>query len=171
MQLLAFGERVLARCAPGRGAAHYALIARQLATLQPAASGARSELGACARHLHGAATVFVVSDFLADDEMRRDLAAIAQHCSALHLLQVAAAAETRLRATGDFDLVDVETGARLQVSSSDHANTLAGGERAAMTARLRAFCARSGFAFTDWDLVRPWQHTLIAHLVQARSHC
>ncbi len=140
-------------------------------TLQPARAGERSELGVCARHLHGAASVFAISDFLADDEMRRDLSALLQRCTALHAMQVTDSAETRLPAAGDFDLVDVETGARMQTRASEHANALATGERAAMTARLRGFCARSGVAFTDWDVAQPWQHTLLRHLVQARSNC
>jgi uncharacterized protein (DUF58 family) len=169
--LLAFGARVLAECQRGRGRHHYAAIARLLAGLQPARAGERSDLGVCARHLHGAASVFAVSDFLADDEMRRDLSALSQRCTALHALQATDAAETRLRVTGDFDLVDVETGARMQTRAGEGANALATGERAAMTGRLRGFCARNGIAFTAWDVAQPWQRALVRHLVQARSVC
>jgi len=169
--LLAFGGRVLSECPRGRGQRHYAAIARLLAELQPARSGERSELGVCARHLHGAASVFAISDFLADDEMRRDLRVLLQRCTALHALQVTDSAETELRVAGEFDLVDVETGARMQTRASESVNALAAGERAAMTERLRSFCAHSGIAFTDWDVAHPWQHTLLRHLVQARSVC
>ena len=108
--LLAFGARVLAECPRGRGRHHYAAIARLLAALQPARAGERSELGVCAQHLHGAASVFAISDFLADDEMCGDLCALLQRCTALHALQVTDSAETELREAGEFDLVDVETG-------------------------------------------------------------
>ncbi len=169
--LLAFGTRVVAQCPAGRGQHHYAALARLLATLQPAAAGEGSDPGVCARHLHGAASVFVISDFLADGEMARDLAAVRQRCTALHALQVGMAQETRLAEAGDLDLVDVETGARLPMRSSGHACALATGERAAMTARLRAYCARSGIAFTDWDIAQPWQPALLHHLLQARANC
>ena len=169
--LLAFGARVLAQCPRGRGQHHYAAIAGLLSTLQPAHAGERSELGVCARHLHGAASVFTLSDCLADDEMRHDLSALLQRSVALHVVQVTDPADLRLRVAGDFDLVDVETGARMQLHAGEHANTLAAGERAAMTARLRSFCARSGAVFTDWDIAQPWQQTLLAHLVRARSNC
>ena len=169
--LLAFGARVLAQSARGRGQHHYAAIARLLATLQPAQTGERSELGVCARHLHGAASVFCISDFLADDEMRRDLAVIAQRCTALHVIQLTDAAETTLRAVGEFDLVDVETGASVPGSAGGHANAIAATERAAMTARLRGFCARSGVVFTDWSIAQAWQHMLIRHLDRARFNC
>lgn len=169
--VLTFGARVLSECTRGRGQHHYAEIARLLNASRPAPAGERSELGVCLRHVHGAASVFVVGDFLADDEMTRDLAALRQRSTALHVVQVSDAAETALAESGEFDLVDVETGARMQARLGEGANALATGERTTATARLGAFCARSGVTFTDWDVSRPWQQTLLAHLVRARSHC
>ena len=169
--LLVFGARVLGECPRGRGQHHYAALARQLTALQPAPVGERSELGACARRLHGAASVFILSDFLADDEMCRDLGAIVERCTALHLVQLTDAADSRLPLAGEVDLVDVETGETMPSRASAQANELAAGERAAMTARLRRYCARSGAAFSDADVAQPWQHTLLDHLVQARFNC
>jgi uncharacterized protein (DUF58 family) len=171
VEVLAFGGRVLAHCPRGRGQHHYTEIAGLLAGLRPAATGERSELGVCARHVHGAASAFVLGDFLADDEMCRDLGALRQRCTALHAMQVSDASETRLRQAGEFDLVDVETGRRMHVATGEGANASATGRRAAMTSRLQGFCARSGVAFSDWDVDRPWQATLLAHLLRARSHC
>lgn len=169
--LLAYGTRVRADVARGRGQHHYAALARVLAALQPVRLGERSELGVCARHLHGAGSVFVISDFLADDEMRRDLGAMAQRCTTLHVMQLRDDADTALHLADDADLEDVETGVRMPARVAEHADLLAVGERAAMTQRLRHFCSRSGVAFTDWDITQPWQHTLLRHLVQARSRC
>ena len=169
--LLAFGERLLSDCPRGRGQHQYALIARLLATLHPAQTAERSELGVCARHMHGASSVFAISDFLADDEMRPGLGAILQRCIALHVMQVSDGAETQLPTRDEFDLVDVETGARMPIQASLHANALASAERAAMTGRLRGFCSRTGAAFTNWDIAQPWQQALLRHLVQARSNC
>ncbi len=169
--LLIFGARVRAECPRGRGPHHYAAIARLLTTQQPPAAAEGSELGACAAYLHGAASVFALSDFLADDEMCRGLSALLQRCASLHAVQLRQAAETRLQLAGEFDLVDVETGARAQVHSGAAADALASAERAAMTARLRSYCARSGVAFSDWDIATPWQHMLLRHLVRARFRC
>jgi uncharacterized protein (DUF58 family) len=170
--LLVFGGRLLSHCPRGRGQPHYAMIARQLATLRPAPKGERSELGVCVRHLHGAASVLAISDFLADDEMRRDLAAILQRCTALHLMQVSDREETRLlSSTEDVDLEDVETAERMSWHASEHAGELAARERDAMTARLRSFCRRSSVAFSEWDITQPWQQVLLQHLVRARSNC
>ena len=169
--LLVFGTRVRAECARGRGQAQYAAIARLLATLQPAPAGERSEIAACVPHLHAAGSVFALSDCLAADEMRRALAALLQRCTAMHVVQVSDAADATLPLAGEFDLVDVETGARRPVWADAPAHAAAAAERAAMTVRLRRFCSRSGVAFTDWDIARAWQHTLLRHLVQARRHC
>jgi uncharacterized protein (DUF58 family) len=171
VEVLAFGGRVLAHCPRGRGQHHYAEIARLLAGLRPAPAGERSELGVCARHVHGAASAFVLGDFLADDEMCRDLGALRQRCTALHAMQVSDGAETGMREAGEFDLVDVETGSRMHAVAGDGANASATRRRAAMTSRLQSFCARSGVAFSAWDVARPWQATLLSHLVRARSHC
>ena len=169
--LLVFGTRVRAECRRGRGQAHYGAIARLLVTLQPPPAGERSEIGVCAQHLHGAGSVFALSDCLADNEMRRELGALLQRCTALHVVQVSDAADSRLPPTGEFDLIDVETGARRPALAGAQVNAAAAAERAAMTARLRRFCIRSGVAFTDWDIAQGWQHTLLRHLVQARRHC
>jgi uncharacterized protein (DUF58 family) len=168
----AFGARVLARCPRGRGQRDFARIAGLLATLRPPASGERSDLGVCVPYVHGAASVFVIGDFLADGEMRADLAALLERCMTVHVLQVSDALDTELAADeGERELVDIETGHRLQVAVGAHARAAASAERAAMTARLRAFCARSGIAFTDWPADEPWQRALIRHLIEARATC
>jgi uncharacterized protein (DUF58 family) len=169
--LLAFGGSLIAECPRGRGQHHYAAFVRLLGALRPASIGERSDLGACARRLHDAASLFVISDFLAEDEMRRDLSVVLECCTSLHALQVTYSAETALPMSGDIDLVDVETGARKPARADQRATALAAAQRAAMTQRLRGFCARSGIAFTDWDIAQPWQQTLVRHLVQARSIC
>jgi uncharacterized protein (DUF58 family) len=169
--LLAFGRGVRAECRRGRGLAHYAGVVRLLGSLRPATVGEPSDLGACARRLRGDASVIVFSDFLADDEMRRDLAALLERSTSLHALQVGHARETAVTLAGEADLVDVETGERLAARLDASAATVAAAERAAMTRRLHDFCERSGIAFTAWDVQRPWQQTLIEHLARARSIC
>jgi uncharacterized protein (DUF58 family) len=169
--LLLVADRVLAECPRGRGRTHYAALARLLQAWQPAPRGQRSGLGACAPHLQGAGTAFVLSDFLADGDIARELGALRQRCTGLHALQVGDAAETRLPQAGECELVDVESGARLAVQAGAQVEALAAAHRAETTARLRGWCARSGVAFTDWDLAMPWQHTLLGHLERARSHC
>jgi uncharacterized protein (DUF58 family) len=169
--VLAFGTQVLAHCTRGRGQRHYAAIARLLQTLQAAPQGERSELGVCAPLLHEASSVFVLGDFLADDTMCRDLGALRQRCSALHTMQLRSAAETRLAPAGEVELVDAETGQQRLVLAGPQADAQALAARAAMTARLQAYCLRNGIAFTDWDVGQPWRSVLLQHLVRARANC
>jgi uncharacterized protein (DUF58 family) len=169
--VLVFGGEVLAECRRGRGRTHYAGVVRMLGSLWPSATGERGDLGACVRRLRGSASVFVVSDFLAEDEMRRDLAAVLERCTSLHAVQVGHDSETQLPVAGEVDLVDVETGARLSARADAQASAAATAARAEMTRRLRTFCHRSGIAYTAWDVRAPWQQTLIGHLIQARSVC
>jgi uncharacterized protein (DUF58 family) len=137
----------------------------------PNKASAGSDLGGCALRLHGAASVFAISDFLGDGEMRRDLTALLQRCASLHALQVSDPAELAIPALGHLDLVDVETGVRISTHIDETAIADAGNRREAMTRRLRSFCMRTGIAFTDWDVGEPWQQTLIGHLARARSMC
>lgn len=169
--LLAFGRGVRAECPRGRGRAHYASVVRTLGALRPATTGEPSELGACGRRLHGDSAVVVFSDFLADDAMRRDLMALLERSASLHALQVADPADATLAASGEVDLVDVESGARITATVDARAALLAAEEQTELTRRLRAFCQRSGIAYTAWDVARPWQQTLIEHLARARSVC
>ena len=171
VELIAFADRVVARCPRGRGRRHYAAVAHLLARLRPPPRGAGSTMGVCARHLHGASTAFAISDFLAADEFRRDLAAIAARCSAVHAFQVHDAAETRIAAAGDVELVDVETGQRRPARLDAAAAAFAARQREAMTARLRAFCARQHMAFGELDVGRPWPPALLAHLERAGASC
>ncbi len=171
VSVLVFGGRLLSRCPLGRGQPHYAMIASLLAKLQPSPKGERSDLSVCVRHLHGAASVFVISDFLADDEMRRDLAGILQRCTALHLMQIADREETRLSSAEAVDLEDVETAERMAWQPSVRADAAAALERDVMTGRLRSFCRRSSVAFSEWDITQPWQQVLLQHLIRARFNC
>jgi uncharacterized protein (DUF58 family) len=169
--LLAFGRGLRAECRSGRGRTHYASMVRTIGALRPAGSGETSDLGACARRLRGDASVIVFSDFLADDDLRRDLAALLERSTSLHALQLGDPADATVAASGEVDLVDVETGVHLTVRADARAATLAAEDRAGTTRRLRGFCERSGIAFTAWDVARPWQPTLIEHLARARSVC
>jgi uncharacterized protein (DUF58 family) len=169
--VLVFSDRVLAECTRARGQQHYASVVRTLRAVVPHEAGAGSDLGACASRLRGAASVFAISDFLGEGEMRRDLAALLQRCASLHALQVTDPAELEVPALGHVDLVDVETGVRISTYVDDRAIVDARDRRGAMTRTLRSFCTRTGIAFTDWNVGEPWQQTLIGHLARARSMC
>jgi uncharacterized protein (DUF58 family) len=169
--LLVYGRGVRAECPRGRGRAHYAAIVRALAPLSPPPVGEPGELAACASRLRGDASAIVFSDFLGPEEMRRDLAVLLERCASLHAVQVEHPDDTRLDGAGDLQLYDVESGATLDVAATPELAGAALHERAAMTRRLRSFSARSGIAFSSWDVRAPWQRVLVDHLVRARDAC
>jgi uncharacterized protein (DUF58 family) len=169
--LLAFGSGVIAQCPKGRGQPHYTAVVRVLGSLQPATSSERSDLGACAARLHEAASVFVISDFLAEDAMCQQLSGLLQRCAALHALQVTDPNETSLPFLGEVDLLDVETGTRIPTLVDESVIAAVKEQRTALTRRLQTFCTRAGIAFTDWEVGKPWQATLLRHLVEARCIC
>lgn len=167
--VIAFASDVVDEVAPGRGARHFPGIVRSLQRLQPARSGARSNLAACVRRLAGTASALVISDFLGPSDLRPDLSALRQRCVLLHALQVHDPLALRLPGPGPIELQDVETGESL---TSDADAVAESGARAAMAdhaVRLRHFSSRSGIAFTSWDIALPWQRVLLDHLVRARA--
>ncbi len=167
--VVAFASDVLAVCPPGRGARHFPQVVRTLLALRPTESAARSNLAACARRLLGTASGFVVSDFLGPSDLRPALAALRERCVQLHALEVHAALDLRLPGPGPFELYDVETGATASSGAGTTAEAAAQAAHAALLLRLQRFTARSGIAFTAWDVALPWQRVLVDHLLRAHA--
>lgn len=170
---LACDQRVRAECRPGRGATQYAAIARALRQLAPQGAGF-SPAAALPRLAASGASLVMITDFLADEELQAELLRLRPRCRELHALQLREAGDTRLAiepAAGLIDLIDVESGQRLSVHAGVQAEARAAEARAAMTVRLRNFCRRSGIAFSDCDVAQPWQRTLLQHLTRARLRC
>lgn len=168
--VLAFGADVLSHCPAGRGQHQYATIARLLSAVEPRRVGETSNLAACAPYVRGA-SAFVVSDFLADDAMERELALLQRRATALHAVQVTHESDTMATETGVFELIDAETRAHRQVAMSEAVCMAASRARASMTDRLQAFCVRNAIAFTASDARQPWQPTLVRHLMRAQRAC
>ena len=167
--IVAFASDVLAMCPPGRGARHFPQVVRTLLTLHPAESAAHSNLAACAPRLLGTASGFVVSDFLGPLDLRPALAALRERCVQLHALEVHAAQDLRLPRSGPFELYDVETGAAASSGAGVTAEAAAQAAHDALLLRLQRFTARSGIAFTPWDVALPWQRVLVDHLLRAHA--
>jgi len=167
--VVAFASEVLAVVPPGRGAQHYPAVARSLRALRPAGTGARSNLAACVRRLSGTASAFVLSDFLGPSDLRPDLAALRERCVQLHALHTHDARELRLAGPGPVELYDVETGETAVSEADPAAEAAARAAQAEHVLRLRRYSARSGIAFSSWDVAQPWQHVLVDHLVRARA--
>jgi uncharacterized protein (DUF58 family) len=167
--LLACADDVVAECPAGRGAAQYPRIARVLRAVRPVPEGARTHLAACAKRIRGTASCFVVSDFLGPGELRADLAMLRERSVQLHALLVHDATALRVEGPAPVELYDVETGAVVTSSTGEAAAAAAARTFQLMLQRLRRFAARSGIAFSAWDVAQPWQRALIDHLARARG--
>jgi uncharacterized protein (DUF58 family) len=169
--LLVHGHTVLAEIPPGRGHAHYAAIARQLAASRPRDTGERSSFGACVRRLRGSCSVLVLSDFLGLGQPQRELAGLRERSVELQALRLWADADQWLPNMGRYELVDVETGDRLAIDVTPALMQQAALTQVATGRQLGSLCRRMQVAFTDWHVADPWQPVLLNHLSQAQSMC
>jgi uncharacterized protein (DUF58 family) len=119
--------------------------------------------------LLGTASAFVVSDFLGPSDLRPDLAALREHCVLLHALQTHDPRELRLPGQGPIELIDVESGDTINSETGSSVEAAARSAHTEHVKRLQRFAARSGIAFTSWDVALPWPRVLVDHLVRARS--
>jgi uncharacterized protein (DUF58 family) len=167
------GLRVLAAqplvaCSAGRGAAHYARLARMLASYAPPARGGTTACGTVGSTLAGHPALFVVGDFLPGAAWEREFALLARLARETHAVQLATPLQTRLPDVGAVELVDVETGARRSVRSDGATAAAAAAEAAAQTARLQLVAARLGIRFSAASCRQTWQRTLLKHLAGPR---
>ena len=110
-----------------------------------------------------------MSYFLGPSDLRPALAALRERCVQLHALELHAALDLRLPGPGPFELYDVETGATASSGAGTAAEAAAQAAHAALLLRLQRFTARSGIAFTAWDVALPWQRVLVDHLLRAHA--
>lgn len=165
--LLVFAGELLAACPAGRGATQFPRLMRTLGARRPEPSGAASRLVSCLPAVQGAASAFVLSDFLAPGLLRRDLGALSRRCVETHAVQILSRRELELPDLDHLLLVDSESGERLdwQPTERDAAPAAA----AAMTRELLAFCAASRIRFSSWDTATGWRAALAGHLGRARA--
>ncbi len=148
----------------GLGAGHFARIAATIGAARPRPSGGASRPGKALGLFGGRPGVVVISDFLAPDALRGDLARLQRHSGSVHALQVISANETRLTPAGAVRVRDVETGEEITL-----ADPAVAGESAARALRqlgddLHAFCARQGIVYTRCAAEESWRDAVLAHL-------
>lgn len=165
--LLQFAQQVVAVCPPGRGLKQYLHLNQQLQRHWPRARAAGSHLGSCLARVRAGSAAFVVSDFLTNDNMQRDLAALRSVCRQVHALQLADPERGHLHAHGHVTLHDCETGERqdaLAESALDHAaaTSLLRRQNA-----LRDFGRSCGVHVSCWQGVNDWRGALLGHLNSA----
>ena len=161
--MLVFSHDLDATCSPGRGPRQYARLCAELGKIQPRTRGGGSRPAACARALSTSQSVFMISDFLAEDGFTAALASLATRQQALRLIQLRDPADTRLPTSPELQLVDIEDGSRRPAGHPGRAEEAAAGRMAALESLLRDWSNNRGAAFTACDCDSHWRDAVLAH--------
>lgn len=163
------GEHLQPLLPLGRGAPHYARLARCLRDLR-APDAPALHWAAAQPWLAPAANTVLLSDFLAEDAGLAALQALLPRSRSLHALQLRdpQAECLDLPLDQDLELVDAEDATRLPVRLDAAARSAAAARREQLSERLRGHCARQGVAFSDWTPGASWSQQWLRHLARAR---
>jgi uncharacterized protein (DUF58 family) len=160
--LLLFSGVVDGGCSLGRGPQQYGRLLHCLRAAVPVASGGGSRPASCAERLAARSGVLLISDFLAEDGMRADLARLRGH--GVQALQVLSSRELVLPEAARLTLCDVESGARLSVAPTPEQRLQAAATLQRWQTALADDCRRQGIPFTAASADTPWQTVVLAHL-------
>ena len=168
--MLLFADQVVGACPAGRGVSHYLRLNQLTQRGVPLATGAGSQLGSCLGRIGAGATAFVISDFLAADQLRRDLAALRTACASVHALHLSAVADSNLNTRGHVTLVDRENGEQLDVVATAEVAARAARHLQQGRSTLQGFCRAQALQFSAWDSACHWRSVLLGHLSAAQRH-
>jgi len=164
--LLLFSDRIDGFCHLGRGAHQFSelleLLLRQ--EIERSKSASRTHLGHCRDYLTQDSNVFVISDFLEPDGMRKDLRSIRAAVASANALQVLAKDEMRIPATGITRLEDAESGRSKPFMITDQLQERAQSNLEAHCHSLRMNCAALDIRFATCNAGDRWEQVLLAHL-------
>jgi len=164
--LLLFSDRIDGFCHLGRGAHQFSelldLLLRQ--EIERSKSASRTHLGHCRDYLTQDSNVFVISDFLEPDGMRKDLRSIRAAVASANALQVLAKDEMRIPATGITRLEDAESGRSKPFMITDQLQERAQSNLEAHCHSLRMSCAALDIRFATCNAGDRWEQVLLAHL-------
>jgi uncharacterized protein (DUF58 family) len=165
VSVLLYAERVTRFCPLGRGRFQYARITRFLREATPA--GGCAAIRACLGRAGARNPIIVVSDFLAEDAQRGELAGLLVSGRVVHALQVLDRAEVAITETGPALLRDAENGASLKVADTARAASAAAQQLAILQADLAAFCRAHAVPFTTCWAAEGWKPAMLRHLLAA----
>ena len=192
--LTVFGGESLRRISAKRGRAHMMALLSFLESIgsdQPehadsshrphidSAHGSRVEsagrpvdLASALRRYHQltarAGIVFVVSDFFDSSDFRRELKLLRYDGFDINLIQVLAADELTPAITGDYALVDSETGELCEITIDGRAMQAYKAKLAEYTTDLETFCRGKGIGYTLLSTTERFEDVVLRNFVQSR---
>lgn len=138
--------------------------------LQSAASGGKTHLSAgfaqYAGQVKRPGLLFVISDFLSDEPYRDGFSALQQRGHEITVLHILSPDEIAPALAGDFQLVDVETGDRREVTINAALRKIYRQKFEVWQNELRGFCRKRQMNYALISTDTPFEALLLHHLRQ-----
>lgn len=112
--------------------------------------------------------LFMISDFLDEDDFRVEMKLLAQRGFDLNLIQVLSPEELQPQTKGDLTLVDSESGDQREVTVNERVLTAYHAALAAYTTSLGSFCRATGIGYTVITSDLAFEDVLLKRLVEGR---
>lgn len=112
--------------------------------------------------------VFVISDFLDEDDFRTPLKLLAQRKFDVNLVQVLADEEVNPKIAGDLLIVDAESGDEREITANDRAVAAYKKILTQYTTSLETFCKSNGLGYTFVQTSESFEDLLLKNLIESR---
>lgn len=163
VSILLFGERIHKLIPLGRGSLHYASILQTLRNMSPPQSGGGSDLHCCVGHIKRFSPVFIISDFLAQDGMKKGLQDLSLWGDRIHALQILSDWDYRIPAHSAIRIRDVESGESIftdvTITQENFRKRLD-----SFCISISDFCKKHRIQFSHHSTDKDWKSILLNHL-------
>jgi uncharacterized protein (DUF58 family) len=112
--------------------------------------------------------LFVISDFLDEDDFRTEAKLLVQRKFDVNLIQVLADEEVNPEATGDLLMVDAESGDEREISANERVIAAYKKMLAQYTSSLESFCKANGLGYTFLQASASFEDLLLKNLIESR---
>jgi uncharacterized protein (DUF58 family) len=112
--------------------------------------------------------VFVISDFLDEDDFRTPLKLLAQRKFDVNLIQVLADEEVNPKIAGDLLIVDAESGDEREITANDRAVAAYKKILTQYTSSLETFCKSNGLGYSFLQTSESFEDLLLKNLIESR---
>ena len=164
VSVLVFSDKIERRIPLGRGYSHYASILRGLRQTAPTNSGSATSLRCCVASIKCNSPVFVISDFLAADNLQHDLNALSLRADRLHAMQILSSHDCELPEGQSARFRDVENGAMLTADISAPRRIEYLQAYGNFKKSLAAYCRNNRIHFSHHADDESWKSVLVGHL-------
>lgn len=112
--------------------------------------------------------LFVISDFLDEDDFRTEAKLLAQRKFDVNFIQVLADEEVNPEVAGDLLMVDAESGDEREITANERAVTAYKKILAQYTSSLESFCKSNGLGYAFLQASASFEDLLLKNLIESR---